>query len=271
MFSFSCPNSNNNNLSTPLSITSSSTSSSSSSNTLQSSTALVNINNNSTEECEKSGHTKSQCTIRKLGESLTCVVCSEIFIEASTLQCGHSFCLMCIETWLRRELTCPICRAAISLPPSRSLNLDQCVEILVQLAEDESQNFMERKKTCSLSRAREVEVEKAMTLLYAQVARAGARRLCSIEKPWSAREQNRFLKGIQHHQACAREAFCGLVGLTHEWVGRASGPQLITAAINVGLFKNNNGESIMPTPGIFQEQHSICKLRQRLDMFVRFG
>jgi predicted amidophosphoribosyltransferase len=30
------------------------------------------------------------------------------------LHCGHMFCDGCIEEWLRREHTCPLCRAPIS-------------------------------------------------------------------------------------------------------------------------------------------------------------
>ena len=48
---------------------------------------------------------------------LTCTICYELFIDANILNCGHSFCYLCIALWqtsnnLNKKL-CPICRKTI--------------------------------------------------------------------------------------------------------------------------------------------------------------
>ena len=53
------------------------------------------------------------------GQRLACSVCTEPFVLQQRgvvvkLHCGHMFCAGCIEEWLRREHTCPLCRSEIS-------------------------------------------------------------------------------------------------------------------------------------------------------------
>lgn len=70
-------------------------------------------------------------------EEVTCCICDELLENASTLQCSHSFCQQCIESWIAREgarnkgkPSCPSCRAPIKLPPTRTLVLDKVVQRL---------------------------------------------------------------------------------------------------------------------------------------------
>ena len=247
---------------------------------------------------------KERHGLRSLGEELQCAICKELFVEASTLECGHSFCGLCIEAWLKRDLSCPICRRSISRAPTRSMCLDKTVEILVQMAEEESRKTLqERRSKCIFKREKECAAQREMESLLARAARAGVR-VVTISKPWSEREQSRFLRGIEHHQGIAREAFCGLVGLTHQWVGRASREELIVAARNVGLDKSSvlgagagwvpepaapDPTSVAPAPptagvvapasasasasGPSGEAKPAClaKLRARLDMYISVG
>ncbi|KAL0250861.1 hypothetical protein GEMRC1_000075 [Eukaryota sp. GEM-RC1] len=46
---------------------------------------------------------------------LDCSICSSIFDKASTLPCGHSFCLTCITEWLEGHQNCPNCRKQASI------------------------------------------------------------------------------------------------------------------------------------------------------------
>lgn len=46
-------------------------------------------------------------------DDLTCSVCTELFIEAVTLGCSHTFCKFCIEQWRKNDDVCPICRTKI--------------------------------------------------------------------------------------------------------------------------------------------------------------
>lgn len=66
-----------------------------------------------------------------LDNELQCIICSEHFIEAVTLNCAHSFCSYCIKEWIKRKVECPICRQEI-LTRTHSLVLDNCIERMVE-------------------------------------------------------------------------------------------------------------------------------------------
>ncbi|NXE88938.1 RNF8 ligase, partial [Menura novaehollandiae] len=66
-----------------------------------------------------------------LENELQCTICSELFIEAVTLNCAHSFCSYCIKEWVKRKVECPICRQEIK-SKTRSLVLDNCIDRMVE-------------------------------------------------------------------------------------------------------------------------------------------
>ncbi|XP_048453437.1 E3 ubiquitin-protein ligase rnf8 [Rhincodon typus] len=66
-----------------------------------------------------------------LENELQCIICSEHFIEAVTLNCSHSFCCHCILEWRKRKEECPICRQTI-LSQTRSVVLDNCIERMLE-------------------------------------------------------------------------------------------------------------------------------------------
>ncbi|XP_048203797.1 E3 ubiquitin-protein ligase RNF8 isoform X2 [Perognathus longimembris pacificus] len=65
-----------------------------------------------------------------LENELQCIICSEYFIEAVTLNCAHSFCSYCINEWMKRKTECPICRQDIK-SKTYSLVLDNCINKMV--------------------------------------------------------------------------------------------------------------------------------------------
>ncbi|KAM8947300.1 E3 ubiquitin-protein ligase RNF8 [Pelodytes ibericus] len=65
-----------------------------------------------------------------LDNELQCIICSEHFIKAVTLNCAHSFCSFCIKEWRKRKDECPICRQDIR-SQTRSLVLDNCIDRMV--------------------------------------------------------------------------------------------------------------------------------------------
>ncbi|CAO2608681.1 E3 ubiquitin-protein ligase RNF8, partial [Lemmus lemmus] len=65
-----------------------------------------------------------------LENELQCIICSEYFIEAVTLNCAHSFCSFCISEWMKRKAECPICRKDIE-SQTHSLVLDNCINKMV--------------------------------------------------------------------------------------------------------------------------------------------
>ena len=49
-------------------------------------------------------------------EVLECTICNEIFVDATIITCGHTFCKKCIEDWVKlkgNQSNCPICRSEI--------------------------------------------------------------------------------------------------------------------------------------------------------------
>ena len=44
---------------------------------------------------------------------LECSVCHEIFVEATTINCGHTFCRYCLDKWQENMSNCPLCRTDI--------------------------------------------------------------------------------------------------------------------------------------------------------------
>merc|ERR1712013_831406 len=51
---------------------------------------------------------------RELAETqLQCAVCSELYVEATSINCGHTFCNYCITEWMKKKANCPVCRADI--------------------------------------------------------------------------------------------------------------------------------------------------------------
>ena len=45
---------------------------------------------------------------------MKCIICYDKFKTETNLNCGHSFCKKCIETWYDSKNTCPICRKVFS-------------------------------------------------------------------------------------------------------------------------------------------------------------
>ncbi|KAM3861035.1 E3 ubiquitin-protein ligase rnf8 [Diretmus argenteus] len=87
----------------------------------------------SQEEKEKAKAQKEEVVTQVtevLENELQCIICSELFIEAVTLNCAHSYCLHCIKEWRKRKDECPICRQVIH-SQTRCLALDNCIDSMV--------------------------------------------------------------------------------------------------------------------------------------------
>lgn len=86
-----------------------------------------------------------------LESELQCSICAELFIQATTLSCSHSFCNYCITEWMKRKKECPVCRAPIK-SHSLSIVLDNYIDKMVEnLGDDVKQRRKEmledRRKT----------------------------------------------------------------------------------------------------------------------------
>ncbi|XP_050673851.1 E3 ubiquitin-protein ligase rnf8-B-like isoform X2 [Leptidea sinapis] len=97
-----------------------------------------------------------QKTLAEVGEimenELQCSICAELFVEATTLECSHTFCKYCIDTWKKKKRECPNCRAPIK-SECRSLVLDSFIDKMVQNLTDE----LKKKREDMLKSRKEVE------------------------------------------------------------------------------------------------------------------
>ncbi|KAM9778633.1 E3 ubiquitin-protein ligase rnf8 isoform X2 [Syngnathus typhle] len=66
-----------------------------------------------------------------LENELQCIICSELLIEAVTLNCAHSFCCYCIKQWRKKKEECPICRQAIK-SQTQCLALNNFIDSMVE-------------------------------------------------------------------------------------------------------------------------------------------
>ncbi|XP_054003476.1 E3 ubiquitin-protein ligase RNF8-like isoform X1 [Hylaeus anthracinus] len=66
-----------------------------------------------------------------MDEQLTCSICSELFVKATTLNCMHTFCEHCINKWTKKTKVCPMCRAPIG-SKIRSIVLDNFIESMLE-------------------------------------------------------------------------------------------------------------------------------------------
>ncbi|XP_032515111.2 E3 ubiquitin-protein ligase RNF8-like isoform X1 [Danaus plexippus] len=102
----------------------------------------------------------SKDTITEFGEimesELQCSICAELFVQATTLNCSHTFCKYCITMWKKKKKECPICRAPIT-SECKSLVLDSFIEkMLLSLSEE-----MKQKRSNLLKSRDELECELA--------------------------------------------------------------------------------------------------------------
>ncbi|KAK2168241.1 hypothetical protein LSH36_19g10003 [Paralvinella palmiformis] len=67
-----------------------------------------------------------------------CAICSELFIQATSLNCSHSFCRLCIDKWLTQKNECPACRQTVT-SRVRSIVLDNYINRLMEILSDQTQ------------------------------------------------------------------------------------------------------------------------------------
>ncbi|KAK3909257.1 E3 ubiquitin-protein ligase rnf8 [Frankliniella fusca] len=99
------------------------------------------------EEASRAKEAASKCelearrtVVENFGElmesELQCSICNELFVLATTLNCTHTFCQLCISNWLEKKRDCPICRAP-SVSKSRSIVLDNFIDKMVENLSDD--------------------------------------------------------------------------------------------------------------------------------------
>ncbi|XP_041354373.1 E3 ubiquitin-protein ligase RNF8-like [Gigantopelta aegis] len=85
---------------------------------------------------------------------LQCSICNELFVQATSLNCSHAFCALCIANWMKRKKECPICRAPVT-SHMRSIVLDSYIDAMSEHLSDEM-----KEKRKELVQARKEEQAK---------------------------------------------------------------------------------------------------------------
>ncbi|KAH8551698.1 hypothetical protein BGW37DRAFT_491994 [Umbelopsis sp. PMI_123] len=61
--------------------------------------------------------------------ALQCSICTELFTEPHTVDCGHTFCYQCLKQWLQIRKQCPTCRKPLTRRPMLTFTVQHQVEI----------------------------------------------------------------------------------------------------------------------------------------------
>ncbi|XP_015370531.1 PREDICTED: E3 ubiquitin-protein ligase RNF8-B-like isoform X2 [Diuraphis noxia] len=80
-----------------------------------------------------------------LESDLQCNICYEVFIKPTVLNCSHTFCHDCIESWTRRVNHCPTCRVYVKTK-SYCLTLDTYLDKISDCLPDETKTRRETLK-----------------------------------------------------------------------------------------------------------------------------
>ncbi|XP_066909373.1 E3 ubiquitin-protein ligase rnf8-B [Halyomorpha halys] len=67
--------------------------------------------------------------IETLDREMLCSICNDIIYEATTLNCRHTFCRVCLFEWKKKKKECPVCRAKIKTE-TRPLVIDSFIDKL---------------------------------------------------------------------------------------------------------------------------------------------
>ena len=111
-------------------------------------------------ESEDNSSKKLTDTIDSLTLEFTCTICQELFVEARTLQCAHTFCAHCLDGWLKRNSrslrrSCPICRRRVETKGFPSIVLDSAIDKMIDTVGGE-----QKERRLELKRSREEQKQE---------------------------------------------------------------------------------------------------------------
>lgn len=72
-----------------------------------------------------------------------CVVCYDSICNHNSkiTLCNHVFCTRCLNKWIRRNNTCPLCRTSLKPPPEKPPDFDVYVLIRYMIANYSLENY----------------------------------------------------------------------------------------------------------------------------------
>jgi hypothetical protein len=194
-----------------------------------------------------------------LKDEFKCAVCQDFFVQATTLNCGHTFCNSCITEWFSRSQKCPTCRTQCSSRPVNSNALDCAVRHIVRSDPQTSREYEVRLDKAAREKASQ---RRSLESLAKRIesAKEGDNQFLRITTEWNEEERVTFDSGVNNYRGIAREEYCRATGLTEEFLEVATVHELALVARNVRLSGQHHREST-----------DSSVLRRRLHMFIMFG
>lgn len=99
-------------------------------------------------------NTTNMDTLEHVENELQCIICTELFVKATTLNCSHSFCKYCIEQWRNKNKNCPICRTKITTA-NPTIVLDNFIE---KVLESSPEDVKQKRNELIKSREQQLKV-----------------------------------------------------------------------------------------------------------------
>jgi hypothetical protein len=103
-----------------------------------------------------------------LQSEFSCSICNEVFVEPTVVNCGHSFCSLCITKWTytHRHQECPICRKKIP-DLSKHLAMENLLEKMYAFLsgkwEEARKKFLGEREQETRAAANEPRVDRRMS------------------------------------------------------------------------------------------------------------
>ncbi|XP_050522578.1 peroxisome biogenesis factor 10-like [Daktulosphaira vitifoliae] len=67
-----------------------------------------------------------------LESDFQCSICNELMVKACTINCSHTFCEICLNTWFKNSQVCPLCRTLVQTK-ALCLSLDNFITNICNL------------------------------------------------------------------------------------------------------------------------------------------
>jgi hypothetical protein len=209
-------------------------------------------------ESQQRAATRSALDVEDIQSELLCSICQDWVVHASTIECSHSFCWSCIDTWLlQKKFECPVCRNAVTREPVRSRAIESIVQKTVERQGPEAKTeYQDRANAADKDLKKVQKLAQDLEKSVNDALKKG-KAFFHIDANWTRREKDVFQRGVKDYTGDTRETYCRLTGLTVSWVHSADDSKLNQALHNLGL----QAFVSSPEPDI----------RKRLLMFLRYG
>ena len=100
--------------------------------------------------------TEKERLLERIFDEVKCTICTEVFIEPTSLNCGHIYCKFCLNAWRKQcdndgamELNCPTCREHIQTE-DHNLSMENLIDAMVgettNKMKDERRDLIEQRK-----------------------------------------------------------------------------------------------------------------------------